>query len=932
MSKKHRTTANQNGHAQTLDLPLVALSRPRRGLVLMASPFFIAQLALATAAHAQSMGMSIVGEVPAQDPVPYNPPQLASKTFSVRLENTDSSAGAIETYLYIDAPGVAAVAVDGCVDGGEGFSCGALVEDASKTVSVRLSYSSPGTYSAVFFGECISDEEAPCPVDPSTIERTIVVASVVIPTVSLGSATGGESSGSLVFPVTLSEASSQAVTVQYATANGTATAGSDYTATSGTLTIPAGQTQGTITVPVLGDALVEPDETFTLALSNPTNAELGSPSVATGTITDTTPAPTLSLAGASAAETEASLAFAVTLSAASAQDVTVQYATANGTATADSDYTATSGTLTIAAGQTSGTITVPVLGDTLVEPDETFTLALSNPTNAELGSPAAANGTITNDDQATIEGGSRSIADGDSQPGVTAEFAASNLGTVDPGSLIWTVLVGSEVVDSAEGGATATLDLRPGENRVRLAARNASGGTSVLSEVVITVGAPGQIAGLIPELPAAEQEVAKGVTATCSNLQQGSSTALTSGQQQLLATCDTLFDAVTAGNGSAVRQALEQISGRQITTTQTQATDFSTAQLANVASRIRALRQGSRGISVAGLQFQGVGDSLPWRELYAMAKDLFGPGGASGDEDQPSERMEGRLGIFANGSIRFGDKDKTANEAGFDFDTKGITIGADYRIRDNLVLGAALGYGKSDTDFSGDGGTLDSDSLTGSLFGTWYGQNFYVDWIGSYGSADHKSVRNINISQLQISDVARGKTDGKQWALGLGAGYTLHQGGWSGGPNVSVSYVKVKVDGFAEATEGTSGLAMLFPKQSGQSLTVKAGGNVGYAFSHRWGVITPQIRADFVREFENDQRPITVHFANEVQVGPPGSPGTGFVVFTDDPDKYYFVWGASLIAQFGHGISGFVDYERTAGLANITSNEISFGLRIQTRF
>ena len=212
-------------------------------------------------------------------------------------------------------------------------------------------------------------------------------------------AEGDAGSANLVFTLTLSTASALDVTVEYATADGTATAGSDYTATSGTATIVAGATQTTVTVPVLGDTLAEPDETLTLSLNNPTNASLSTTS-ATGTITDDDAAPGLSVADTSVAEGDAGstdLVFTLTLSAVSALDVTVEYATADGTATAGSDYTATSGTATIAAGATQTTVTVPVTGDTLAEPDETLTLSLSNPTNASL-STTSATGTITDDD------------------------------------------------------------------------------------------------------------------------------------------------------------------------------------------------------------------------------------------------------------------------------------------------------------------------------------------------------------------------------------------------------------------------------------------------------------------------------------------------------------------------------------------------------
>ena len=89
------------------------------------------------------------------------------------------------------------------------------------------------------------------------------------------------------YTVTLSQASNQTVSVNYATSNGTATAGADYTATIGTLTFAPGVTSQVLNIPILNDSLNEADETFTLALSSPTNAALGTQTAATTTITDT---------------------------------------------------------------------------------------------------------------------------------------------------------------------------------------------------------------------------------------------------------------------------------------------------------------------------------------------------------------------------------------------------------------------------------------------------------------------------------------------------------------------------------------------------------------------------------------------------------------------------------------------------------------------
>jgi hypothetical protein len=119
------------------------------------------------------------------------------------------------------------------------------------------------------------------------------------------------------------------------------------------------------------------------------------------------PKPAISVTGGSLAEGNAGsqpLNFTVTLARARPLRVSVSYATADGTATAGTDYTATKGTLVFAPGETSKTVTVPIVGDTIVEPDESFTLALSSPVNATLGT-ATATGTIKNDDVAKAKAG-----------------------------------------------------------------------------------------------------------------------------------------------------------------------------------------------------------------------------------------------------------------------------------------------------------------------------------------------------------------------------------------------------------------------------------------------------------------------------------------------------------------------------------------------
>jgi chitinase len=221
------------------------------------------------------------------------------------------------------------------------------------------------------------------------------------PTVSIGDASAPESDGTVSFTVTLSAVSGQEVDVDYATTDGTAVAGSDYTAATGTAVIPAGSPSTTIDVPVTDDSTYENDEGFTIDIASPFNASIVDAQGA-GTITNDDVLPSASIADISVAEGSTGTTpagFTVTLSNPSDFTATVDWATADGSATAGSDYTAGSGTVTFDPGVTSQLVSVDVLGDTTFESDETFTVTLTNPTGSTVGT-GAGTGTITNDDKA----------------------------------------------------------------------------------------------------------------------------------------------------------------------------------------------------------------------------------------------------------------------------------------------------------------------------------------------------------------------------------------------------------------------------------------------------------------------------------------------------------------------------------------------------
>ena len=203
-----------------------------------------------------------------------------------------------------------------------------------------------------------------------------------------------------VFTVTLSSPSSGTVTVKYATTSGTATATTDYTTTTGTLTFAAGQVTKTISVPIKGDNTDESTtaETFTVTLSAPTGGATIADATGAGKITDDDPHFKINdvtvIEGDSGTKT---VTFTVTMTS-SSKSYSVNFATANNTASSSSDYTAKTGTLTFAAGQTSKTIAITVRGDTTDEGNERFYVNLSSPTGGATLADGRGYGNITDDD------------------------------------------------------------------------------------------------------------------------------------------------------------------------------------------------------------------------------------------------------------------------------------------------------------------------------------------------------------------------------------------------------------------------------------------------------------------------------------------------------------------------------------------------------
>jgi hypothetical protein len=293
--------------------------------------------------------------------------------------------------------------------------------------------------------------------------------STVSPTVTFSdtSQVALEDAGTITLTVDLSSPSALDVTVPF-TLTGTADqgVGLDYTITpTDSLVIPAGSSSGDIVVTINDDAIQENSETVIATMGTPTNATKGLNTQYTATIVDNDGTPTVlfSQADYSEGESGGTKTIEVILSHASiTETITVDYATSNGTAVAGSDYSTNTGTLTFNPGVTSQTFDVSILPDTLDEPDETVDLTLTNPTNASLGSPAAATLTIQDDDnpvQVKFDSSTYSVAESAGLKVVTVVLSSASGQTV---KVDYTTSDGTATAGSDYTAVNGTLTFAPG--------------------------------------------------------------------------------------------------------------------------------------------------------------------------------------------------------------------------------------------------------------------------------------------------------------------------------------------------------------------------------------------------------------------------------------------------------------------------------------
>lgn len=525
-------------------------------------------------------------------------------------------------------------------------------------------------------------------------------------------------------------------------------------------------------------------------------------------------------------------------------------------------------------------------------------------------------------------GADQTIADSDREAGEI--ITLSGVGTDPNGqplSYQWSLQ--SDPVLMLGDQATVTVRLPDGENLVSLRVQDPDGNAAV-DTVLITVAAPTPRVSLaeLPNLTANKRSVAVALDRACLDLDQRSRSEvqLTDDQQAMLERCNGLYFENSAENQS---EALAALGGDDFAAARTQTLLFSNTLYASVMDRLVALRGGARGLSLAGLNIVIDGQVVPLAQLQDMAKSLLG-GGASSDADRAGGLLSDKLGLWVRGNYSMGEKDDSPSSPRFEADQWALIGGLDYRLSEQAVIGASFAYGQSGIEFQPSSeGALDTNSWAVSTYGSLYAaKNFYFDAIVNVAQSDYEAERNITYVDGTglINADAHGTTDGMTLSGGVSAGYDFLWGRFTFSPTLGAFYIDAAIDGFTEA--GAQGLNLIYDEQNFTSLTGNLGVRMTYAVNTMWGVLLPHLRVDYVREFEDDVDVFGVRFAAD----PNATSAPPILVQTDNPDRSYWRMATGFSAQFPHGISGYVEYQRLQSFQFISFEDLSVGLRLQKSF
>ncbi len=428
-----------------------------------------------------------------------------------------------------------------------------------------------------------------------------------------------------------------------------------------------------------------------------------------------------------------------------------------------------------------------------------------------------------------------------------------------------------------------------------------------------------------------QQRAGDAVQTVCGQFASGSIPVTNALEQDLFDRCRAMVHTANsiAGGAGATADSLSlnaedlgnvvmTVAAEELAATNAVARDMSAGQSRIATARLQAVRAGNR----FGFTGNGITNMADASSSYSGER-----GGAAGD------LFSGPWGFFANIEGGFGDRDRTDNEDGFDYDSWGFDVGMDYRVTPNFIVGGLVNYRNGEVDFddistapgiaSIPGGGIDSDAFGIGAYGTYYADNYYIDGLIGYMRTSFDTKRTIYLPDAvnpanTVIRTAKGDTDSDGFQASVGGGMDFARGNLTYGPYGRLEYNYTDVDGYTES--GALGLNLEVDSQDWESLTSVIGGRFSYSYSTSWGVLVPQGRLGWVHEFMNDSQKMSAIYAVD--------PGRNELIsITDDPDRNYFELGLGVSTVAPNGMQVFFDYQTLLGHEYFNDHRFTLGVR-----
>jgi len=277
---------------------------------------------------------------------------------------------------------------------------------------------------------------------------------------------------------------------------------------------------------------------------------------------------------------------------------------------------------------------------------------------------------------------------------------------------------------------------------------------------------------------------------------------------------------------------------------------------------------------------------------------------------------ESRWGLFADGGAAFGNQKTSVNQTGYNFTLGGFTIGADYRLRDNLLVGLATGYSNTSSSFYGSGGNVNANTVPFNAFAAYFPGSLYAYGSLGYALNLYDLKRGINFGDL--ARTTSSSTTGNQFNLYGETGYDLRLSRFILTPAATLAYSALWVGGFTE--QGAGALNLQVAAQKANSLQTGLGGRVTIPLKVGSVKVAPQGYAFYQHEFANGSRGLNASLSQ-------GSSTFNFQ--TDVAKRNFAVVGANVTVGLTKNLYAQVNYNAEVGRGNYTAQNINAGLRYE---